>query len=411
MNLIDTSSLVVTPNGYKATKLYAPIPTSGAGDLTFSRTGDTATRVNSNGLIESVLADKPRLDYFDGTCPKLLLEPQRTNLALYSSDFTNAAWTGRNITPEADLVASPDGTTNADKIKEDTSNSYHDIYTGAGFSITSGNKYTISCFVKAAERTECYMWWGTGQVSNGTTRMYFDLVNGVALNSVALITTKIEDYGSGWFRISITGVAGTNGTAYLFTGPAIGQTFSYQGVSGSGIYVWGAQAEASAFPTSYIPTTSATVTRNVDACSKTSATALIGQTEGTIFLDVNLDTRVSNTYIPLLTDTTLNNYVGIKVTDTAFLFEVVSGGVTTCSINSSNTATGHFKFAATYKLNDFAFYINGALIGSDTSGAVPVSLTKIENLYYNDSNIIKLNALVLWTSKQSSDDLISLTQI
>jgi len=250
-----------------------------------------------------------------------------------------------------------------------------------------------------------------GAITNGTSRVYFDLVNGVALNSIAQITSTIEDYGSGWFRISLTGTAGSTSTAYLFVGTAIGQTFSYQGVSGSGIYVWGAQAEASNFITSYIPTTSASVTRNVDSCSKTSATALIGQTEGSIFVDVNLDTRVSNTYIPLLTDTTLNNYVGIKVTDTAFLFEVVSGGVTTCSINSSNTATGHFKFAATYKLNDFAFYINGALIGSDTSGAVPVSLTKIENLYYNDSNIIKLNALVLWTSKQSSDDLISLTQI
>jgi len=411
MNLIDTSSLVVTPNGYKATKLYSVIPTSGAGDLTFSRTGDTATRVNSSGLVESVLADKPRLDYFDGTCPKLLLEPQRTNLVLYSSDVTNAAWGLSGATTQANLVTSPDGTTNADKIKEDAAISDHQIYTNAGFPITNGTKYTISCFVKAAERTECYIWFGTGQIGNGTTKMYFDLVNGVALNSVALITTKIEDYGSGWFRISITGVAGTNGTAYLFTGPAIGQTFSYQGVTGSGIYIWGAQAEASTFPTSYIPTTSATVTRNVDACSKTSATALIGQTEGTIFLDVNLDTRVSNTYIPLLTDTTLTNYLGIKITDTGFLFEVVSGGVTTCSISSSNTATGHFKFAATYKLNDFAFYINGALVGSDTSGAVPVSLTKIENLYYNDSNIIKLNALVLWTSKQSSDDLISLTQI
>jgi hypothetical protein len=87
MNLLDTASLVVTPNGYKASKLYSIVPSDGTGDMTFARTGDTATRVNSSGLIESVTANKPRLDYLDSTCPKLLLEPQRTNLLTYSSDF------------------------------------------------------------------------------------------------------------------------------------------------------------------------------------------------------------------------------------------------------------------------------------------------------------------------------------
>jgi hypothetical protein len=112
MALFDDASLVVTPNGYKAGTLYSIKPTSGAGDMTVVR-ATTATRVNSAGLIESVAINVPRLDYTDSTCPSLLVEPQRTNLILYSQDISNAAWTkssgGTGSTPvvTANYTASP----------------------------------------------------------------------------------------------------------------------------------------------------------------------------------------------------------------------------------------------------------------------------------------------------------------
>jgi hypothetical protein len=94
MALLNSASLVVTPNGYKAGTLYSVIPNTTLGDMTVVR-ATTATRVNSAGLIESVANNVPRLDYLNASCPSLLLEPQRTNLQVYSEDFSNPAWTGQ----------------------------------------------------------------------------------------------------------------------------------------------------------------------------------------------------------------------------------------------------------------------------------------------------------------------------
>jgi hypothetical protein len=74
----DLASLVLVPSGYKAEKVYAQKPLTADGQLTFSR-ASTATRVNASGLVETVSSNVPRLDYTNSTCPKLLLEPQRTN--------------------------------------------------------------------------------------------------------------------------------------------------------------------------------------------------------------------------------------------------------------------------------------------------------------------------------------------
>lgn len=82
MSILTQASLVLTPNAVKASKLYSIIPSNGNGDMTVVR-ATTATRVNSLGLIESVAANVPRLN-FDGSCPSVLVEPQRTNRLLNS---------------------------------------------------------------------------------------------------------------------------------------------------------------------------------------------------------------------------------------------------------------------------------------------------------------------------------------
>jgi hypothetical protein len=84
MSLLDTASLILTPNGYKASKLYSVKPTDATGDMVVSR-GTSATRVNSVGLIELMPIDVPRLDYTGGGCPKILVEPARTNLVFPSA--------------------------------------------------------------------------------------------------------------------------------------------------------------------------------------------------------------------------------------------------------------------------------------------------------------------------------------
>ena len=86
-------ALALIPSAYKASKVYSVLPNNGDGDFTFSRTG-TATRVNKDGLIETVLSDVPRLDYSDSSCPALLLEPQRTNTFLNSEPTSNESVAG-----------------------------------------------------------------------------------------------------------------------------------------------------------------------------------------------------------------------------------------------------------------------------------------------------------------------------
>ena len=95
MSFFDDASLVLTPNGYKASKLYSIKPTSGLGDMTVVR-ATTATRVNSAGVIESVAINVPRLDYPPlGGCPSILVEPLRTNLVFPSATLTTQTRTVR----------------------------------------------------------------------------------------------------------------------------------------------------------------------------------------------------------------------------------------------------------------------------------------------------------------------------
>jgi len=108
-------TLAMIPSGYKLNKVYSVLPTDGSGDLDFARTS-TATRVNQNGLIEEVAIGVPRLDYTDGGCPSLLLEPASINLITYSEDYSNASWAKSNLTVTSNSTVSPSGDVDADLI-------------------------------------------------------------------------------------------------------------------------------------------------------------------------------------------------------------------------------------------------------------------------------------------------------
>jgi hypothetical protein len=180
-------------------------------------TGDIATDyipTTTTAVSVGPVANLPRIDYTGGGCGKLLLEPQRTNLVTYSENFNNAAWTKSNASVTANAATSPDGYTNADKIVENTATSGHSTF--QSISATSGATYTISAFGKAAERTRLWL-----DLYGGTNSANFDLSNGTILASSVGITAKIENYGNGWYRCSITGVAPA-ATIYPNVGPHIG---------------------------------------------------------------------------------------------------------------------------------------------------------------------------------------------
>lgn len=348
----------------------------------------------------------PRLTYQNGGggCPSLLLEKQSTNELSYSEQFDNAGWTKADVTVTANAITSPDGTQNADKIVENTANSAHGIYQSA--TITSGASWTWSGFFKAGGRTRFRLY----AQSALTPYVEFNLSNGTIISTIGSVTGSIESMGNDWYRcIATTTTTGTNGYFNIAIADASGNV-SYTGDGTSGIFIWGAQVEASSYATSYIPTTSSSATRVADECRKSSISSLIGQTEGVLFADVNLTTRQSFTYISISNGGSSANYIGIYFRAAAIEMEVVNGGVLQGNVQYSNTSTGRFKIAIGYKQNDFVLYVNGTQIGTDTSGTIP-TCDRLDLFAFNDNQPLQVNETILFPTRLTNAELASLTTL
>ena len=390
----DLASLVVVPSGYKASKVYAQKPLTTDGQLAFTRS-TTATRVNSAGLIESVAINVPRLDYLNSSCPRLLLEPQRTNLFQYSEQLDDAYWSKIGaITVSANNATSPDGYQNADLVTGAASGArIQRAFTG----LTAGTR-TLSCFVKAGTGTEVTINTYDGIVDKGAA---FNVVTGVVTSTSAGATATITNYGSGWYRLTHTYTsAGTSYSCQFFFDAGL----TYQ--------VYGFQFEDSAsYATSYIPTLGAAVTRGADAASKTGISSLIGQTEGTLFVEITTTDDIT-TVTPIgISDGTGSNRVLLYVGSGILNALVTVSGTAQATISSSAiSANTRYKMAIAYKANDFAFYVNGVQIGTDTSGTVP-SCSKFA--YDNGSGSAPFyglnNQAILFKTRLSNSELAALT--
>jgi hypothetical protein len=351
----------------------------------------------------------PRLDYTNGTCPSILVEPQRTNLALYSEQFDNAAWTKNAATISANSIVAPNGTLTADKLVEDTTNDAHylDIRPTVNNSIN-----TSSIYVKAAGRTKFQLREG----SNGDL-VTFDLSNP---------SGNIISVGNGWFRVWLSTTP--DATTYIFQLRLLNDSGNlvYTGNGTSGLYVWGAQLEAGSYATSYIPTVASSVTRNADVISKTGISSLIGQTEGTVFIEHIYNTEITN---PIGADDivigfsngTLNNLLliihygsGVNSYNNKLRLYIRNAGADQALIDLAGTTTGTYKIAVAYKNNDVAFYVNGVQVGIDTSVSVPT----LSNLYLYDFlgtntkyNTDKVKSAAIWKTRLDNATLAQLTTI
>jgi hypothetical protein len=249
--------------------------------ITFSR-GSIGTRVNRNGLIETIAANQPRFDFdpISGECKGLLIEEPRTNSLLRSEDFTTT-WGASAVSVSSNVITAPDGNTTADKLVENTSfSSFKFVVQGVG---SLSGTYTLSAFFKAGERYSGYLQlFGAG--GNATTG--FNLRTGTISGGAG--TNTITPYGNGWYRISTSATFSGSAAIYIVLYNDSGIT-NYTGDGTSGIYLWGAQLEAGAFPTSYIPTTASIVPRSADNAQMTGTnfSSWYNQTESTIFCEFN----------------------------------------------------------------------------------------------------------------------------
>ena len=430
IGLLDKTSLCITPNAYKESILYSVVPNTTLGDMTVVR-ATTATRVNSDGFIESVGLNVPRIDYTNGSCPSLLVEPQRTNFLTYSEQFDNAGWLKAltNVTPNS--IVSPDGNTNADTITPDTSLGNHWIGRTT-LTLVSGTAYSYSVFAKnngynlvisvgsATIYTNCNF-----NLSNGTTSTPY------ATAGANLCSPVITNIGNGWYKCTINFTVSMVSNALLFSSNNTTTTpigpFGMTNMSGngtSGFYLWGAQLEVGSYATSYVPTVASSSTRNADVISKTGISSLIGQTEGTIFFDGTIN-NIQNIFTNILntnkTPSTSSQIALSKVkASNKFNFDQFYGDgtferITLLSTNSFANGI-RTKVAIRYKSGDFAMYINGNL--EATSSTAFTNIGAKSELFLNDSETffayqesVSFNNAILFKTALSNTELQSLTTL
>ena len=357
----------------------------------------------------------PRLTYQNGGggCPSLLLEKQSTNYITYSEQFDNAAWTKNGVSLTANDTTSPDGTQNADKLTtNDPSGSVYRIYETAV--IPSDSVCSVSCYFKYDNWQYAFIvadnYSGIGKL------VVFDLINGTNTFVSSGYTATISSVGNGWYRCTMTGEMGI--TAYCQFGLAPTST-TYNNISianGKNLYVWGTQREVSSYATSYIgPTTSSSATRVADACYKTGISSLIGQTEGTMFLDVSGPSKTGDArYMTLSNGSTSNRIVIYSTTLTSigvYLENPSGGGALGC-----NTVNGRMKIAFTYKNNDLRLYLNGVLKDAAISFTSSFTLNSVTIGTYEDYQVYNsldqsINEAIIFPTALTNAEAIALTTI
>jgi len=409
--LLDTASLIVTPNGYKAGKLYSVVPSSGAGDLDVTR-ATTATRVNSNGLIESVASNVPRLDYTNGSCPSILVEPQRTNLLTYSNDYNDASWQKPGLTISLGTQVNPQGIASTYSISNTT---LGDSYLQkTGLSTTTGN-YTMSVFVKNIDNVTSTQLMAVhlteGSVTSELT--YTWATNTFVLSGTNAISGSSVSYANGWVRLTFTYSIGALTTLHwsrLYANRDLAVTKS--------ILVYGFQCEAGSYATSYVPTQGSSVTRNADQILKTGISSLIGQTEGTILLDYipksNYPLAEQNLLTLYNSSNADNNNIQIFIANSGNIaVYILSSGTLQSNLNTGVSSLTSHKIAISYANNDVAVYIDGVQVGTDTSITVPTLNSIILNnyAYGNYMSASAFKNVTLWKERLTNDQLAQLTTL
>ena len=341
-------------------------------------------QIDNVSVKESTKNNLARVDY-DGTASSLLVEPERTNLITYSNNFTDSSWLRvGSITTTDNYTTSPSGQNNATRLQWTNATNY--IYQSLPH---FGSDFTLSIYLKS-----------NTDVSQNV-RLFMD--NGAQGQDV-VVTTQ-------WQRFELTNI-----TTPTQSNRNAGLIKSGSQVGDLDISIWNAQFEEGSYPTSIIPTDGGTVTRVADQYSKTGISNLIGQTEGVIFLDfeiqtTNLDMVMMNIY----NEATPSNCMYFYLNASNILYAYCDNSGTQVAISDLVVlAQGRYKAAFSYKANDFKFYLNGDLMGVDISGTVPTcSGFRLENYFaspiYQEKT--QVNHAQLYKTTLTDSELIALTTI
>jgi hypothetical protein len=324
------------------------------------------------------------------------------------------------LTVTANSTTAPDGALTADTLVEDSANSTHAAQQGS-ISVTSGTTYTLSCYAKPAGRNFIQLLFIGGFVTS--VFAIVDITNGTVGTTAGSPTVTVANVGNGWYRISITATATSTTTTTVQLRPAASSgTGFYQGNGTSGICTWGAMVEAGAFPTSYIPTTSATVTRAADVASITGSnfSSWYNQTEGTLNAEVvSIATTVSAYPVCFeISDAGSNNWIGLS-TNTFFNARVGmrAGGFSQVDMFAGTTTVGLpanvlTKYNFGYFANNAAASRNGEVASVDTVCTIPTGMTQSRiggSVWLSQWNGT-IKRLTYWPTRLANTTLQQITQ-
>lgn len=365
LNFANTKSLVDT--------------TTGQNLVTFTR-ASSGTYVDSQGVIRTATTNEARFDHnpTTGESLGLLVEESRTNLLLQSNGF-DTTWINSNSSETAAAGTAPDGTNTAWELKDtlDASPVAHSLNQTIT-SFTSGTVYTFSVWMKAGTLSEGGI--ALPSASFGAVLINrINLATGAVITSSANLTTSVVLFPNGWRRIIASATATATASGSVQVRSMNGGT-TYTGTGTGTILIWGAQLEAVSFPTSYIPTTTATATRSADVASITGSNfnSWYRQDEGTVFASArtNATHGGTNSFPRIHTisdgtnDNAIGNYFRVLSTYTDAGYGVTTLTVAQATFDTNNERNGQ-SVSTVYANNDFAFAVSGSVVSTDNTGTVP----------------------------------------
>ena len=341
-------------------------------DFDFSR-NSSATRVGSNGLIQDVASNLPRIDYTGGV-GSWKFEPQRTNLIIRSENYGHAAWS----TFQSTILLSQNNTltnqNDATLLYPSITSSYASLFDAND--LTSGI-YTFSVFAKASGKNFLCI----DDTIGG--KNWFNLSNGTLGTINSSYTANIENYSGGWYRCSVTNNSNAtfNYTAvYLVTDTDNSLAITANGTDG--ILLFGSQTEAGSYPTSYIISNSGSATtRLADVANNAGSSDLINSTQGVLYAEISALADDGTFRGISLSDGTYSNRCVLRYGGSSNRVNVLiqSNGSNVFDNNFILTNIKDFnKIAVKWNTNNFSLFVNGNEVATNTSGAAPTGLSQLQ---------------------------------
>lgn len=345
----------------------------------------------------------------------VLIEEQRTNLLINSEDLNGWAITTNN-TLTLNATTAPNGVVSADLITRTTTAAAYRGATGLT-KAASSIQYTYTIFAKKS--VDDYLSVTVQSSASNRASAAFNLNTGVVgatavVGAYTIQTTAMEELENGWYRCELTFTTDTSTALSSYVIPRADNTAPVDSVdssSTSACYLWGAQLEVGAFPTSYIPTVASQVTRAADQVSILTSAFGYSATAGTVAVDVTLGQGGSG--FALFDDGTANNQISTGATPASGFsgFFVKAATIVQADIFAGSTvAPGANKQAAAWQANDFTYYTAGVQRGTpDVSGSIPTVTTLklgIDRLAYLNGRIKRLT---YFPTRRTNADLQVLT--